>query len=171
MKNRLQTFVPAAVASAFAVAAMVVLPLNAIASGSETTWTAGGGDEIGSNSYVLIASDIGESAEGWRYVAFSTADSDYAITSNRAWVATMANSAIGDGATLSFADSSATAWTAGANVVVSGFAESAIRFGASEVGLTCAQRRRFDTPDGKRLYVSSDGYLTTQRRAFGLILK
>ena len=79
--------------------------------------------------------------------------------------------ALGDGATLSFADSSATAWTAGANVVVSGFAESAIRFGASEVGLTSAQRRRFVTPDGKRLYVSSDGYLTTQRRAFGLILK
>ncbi|MBQ6328710.1 MAG: hypothetical protein IJI35_06815, partial [Kiritimatiellae bacterium] len=48
--------------------------------------------------------------------------------------------ALGDGATLSFADSSATAWTAGANVVVSGFAESAIRFGASEVGLTSAQR-------------------------------
>ena len=74
MKNILQSFVPAAVASAFAVAAMVAFPLNAIASGSETTWTAGGGDEIGSNSYVLIASDIGESAEGWRCVAFSTAD-------------------------------------------------------------------------------------------------
>ena len=95
MKNRQQSFVPAAVASVFAVAAMAVFPSNAIASGSETTWTAGSGEEIGSNSYALIVPDIGESAEGWRCVAFSTADGDYAVTSNRAWVATTANNAIG----------------------------------------------------------------------------
>ncbi len=115
MKNRLQSFVPVAVAGVFAVAAMAVFPSSAIASGSETTWTAGGG------------------------------------------------------ATLSFADSRAAAWTAGTNVVVSGFAESAIRFGTSEVGLTSAQRRRFVTSDGKKLYVNSDGYLTTQPRGSVLI--
>ncbi|MBR3085661.1 MAG: hypothetical protein IKH04_04585, partial [Kiritimatiellae bacterium] len=53
--------------------------------------------------------------------------------------------ALGEGATLSFADSSDTAWTAGGNVVVSGFAEGAIRFGSDESGLTNEQRRRFAT--------------------------
>ncbi len=95
METRLQSLVPAAVAGAFAVAAMVAFPSSSHASGSETTWTAGGGEEIGANSYALIAADIGESAEGWRCVAFSTADGDYAVTSNRAWVATTANNAIG----------------------------------------------------------------------------
>ena len=95
MKNRLQSFVPAAVAGVFAVVAMAAFPSSAIASGSETTWTAGGGEEIGSTSYVLIAADIGESAEGWRCVASSTADGDYAVTSNRAWVAATASSANG----------------------------------------------------------------------------
>ena len=95
METRLQSLVPAAVAGFFAVATMVAFPSSSRASGTETTWTAGSGEEIGANSYVLIAADIGESAEGWRCVAFSTADGDYAVTSNRAWVATTANNAIG----------------------------------------------------------------------------
>ena len=86
---------PAWMAAAFAVAVLAALPSHAIASDSETTWTAGAGEEIDSNAYVLIADDIGESAEGWRCTAFSTADGDYAVTSNRAWAASTANSAIG----------------------------------------------------------------------------
>ena len=95
MENRQHSLVPAAVAGVFAVAAMVAFPSSSRASDSELTWTAGSGEEIDSTSYVLIANDIGESAEGWRCVAFSTADGDYTVTSNRAWVTATANNAIG----------------------------------------------------------------------------
>ena len=69
-----QSTTASALLAAVAVAAMAAFPASSRASSSETTWTAGSGDEIGSNSYALIAADIGESAEGWRCVAFSTAD-------------------------------------------------------------------------------------------------
>ena len=82
-------------AVAFAVAVLAALPSNAVASDSETTWTAVAGNEIGSASYVLVADDIGGSAEGWRCVAFSTADGDYAVTSNRLWASATTGSAIG----------------------------------------------------------------------------
>ena len=64
---------------------------------------------------------------------------------------------LGAGATLTFADSSAAEWTAGANVTITGFAEKSIKFMG---GLTTAQCRRFRTSDGKRLIVDMDGYLT-----------
>ena len=79
--------------------------------------------------------------------------------------------ALGEGATLSFEDSSATEWTAGENVVVSGFAEGAIRFGTTESGLTNEQRRRFVTSEGGKLFVNGDGYLTAAAPAFVLMLR
>ncbi len=78
---------------------------------------------------------------------------------------------LGTGATLSFADSSDAEWTAGANVVVSGFAERAIRFGTSEDGLMNAQRRRLVTSEGKRLYINRNGYLSANAPAMVLICK
>ena len=64
---------------------------------------------------------------------------------------------LGEGATLTFADSSAAEWTAGERVTITGFAEKSIKFTG---GLTAAQCRRFRTSEGKRLIVDMDGYLT-----------
>ena len=64
---------------------------------------------------------------------------------------------LGAGATLTFADSSAAEWTAGANVTITDFAEKSIKFTG---GLTAAQCRRFRTSEGKHLIVDMDGYLT-----------
>ncbi len=78
---------------------------------------------------------------------------------------------LGTGATLSFADSSDAEWTAGANVVVSGFAERTIRFGTSGDGLANAQRKRLVTSEGKRLYINNAGYLTANAPALVLVIK
>jgi len=68
---------------------------------------------------------------------------------------------LGAGATLTFADSSATTWTGTSKVFVTGFAENAIKFTG---GLTDEQRRRLrmndGTSNGKALYINSQGYLT-----------
>ena len=64
---------------------------------------------------------------------------------------------LGEGATLTFADSSAAEWTAGERVTITGFAEKSIKFTG---GLTAAQCMRFRTSEGKRLIVDMDGYLT-----------
>ena len=79
--------------------------------------------------------------------------------------------ALGEGATLSFADSSAETWDSGPKVVVSGFAEGAIRFGESDSCLAVEQGKRFVTDDGARLHVSASGYLTAQPQAFVLMLR
>ena len=70
---------------------------------------------------------------------------------------------LGVGATLTFADSSAAAWTGAATekVVITGFAEKSIRFGTTKEGLTTAQRVRLRTNDNKRLWLDAGGYLTT----------
>ena len=70
------------------------------------------------------------------------------------------NITLGAGATLSFADSRSAAWGDGENVVITGFAEGAIRFGTTKDGLTDAQRKRLRTSAGKPLYINSQGYLT-----------
>ena len=67
---------------------------------------------------------------------------------------------LGEGATLTFADSSAATWTGTNKVVVTGFAEKLIRFGTTKDGLTTEQRRRLRTGDGKRLFIDNAGYLT-----------
>ena len=68
---------------------------------------------------------------------------------------------LGAGATLTFADSSATTWTGTSKVFVTGFAENAIKFTG---GLTDEQRRRLrmndGTGNGKALYINAQGYLT-----------
>ena len=65
---------------------------------------------------------------------------------------------LGEGATLTFADSSAMSWTAKEKVTVYGFAEKAIRFGTSK---DAAPRPRiFKSEDGTSLRVDDDGYLT-----------
>ena len=65
---------------------------------------------------------------------------------------------LGADATLTFADSSAATWAATEKVVVEGFAEKSIRFGAS--GTAAPRRRMFALADGTNLRVGDDGYLT-----------
>ena len=95
-------------------------------------------------------------------------------TSNSLGVLTVGESGggitLGEGATLTFADSSAATWTGANKVVVTGFAEKSIRFGTSDAGLTDAQRRCLRTSDGKRLYVDSEGYLT-RNKGIAIVIK
>ena len=65
---------------------------------------------------------------------------------------------LGTGATLTFADSSAETWAMTNKVVVTGFAEGAIRFGTSKAA--APRPRQFVTDDGRSLRVRDDGYLT-----------
>ena len=65
---------------------------------------------------------------------------------------------LGEGATLTFADSSAVAWAAAEKVVIEGFVEKAIRFGTS--GAAVPNRRMFALADGTNLRVGDDGYIT-----------
>ena len=67
--------------------------------------------------------------------------------------------ALGEGATLAFADSSAAEWAAGGNVVITGFVEKAIRFGTDGSALTAAQQRRFRTSEGRHLILDTAGNL------------
>ena len=76
---------------------------------------------------------------------------------------------LGEGATLSFADSSAATWTGTEKVIVTGFVEKSIRFGTSANGLTAAQCARFRTNDKHALILDADGYLT--RSGFTLIIR
>ncbi len=66
---------------------------------------------------------------------------------------------LGDGATLTFADSSAAEWTAGESVVITGFTERSVRIGTSGSALTSAQMMRFRTSEGRRLILDPNGYL------------
>ena len=85
-------------------------------------------------------------------------------TTNSVGVLTVGESgggiALGEGATLTFADSSAAEWTGTNKVVVTGFAEESIRFGTANGGLTNAQRIRLRTSENKPLYINAQGYLT-----------
>ena len=65
---------------------------------------------------------------------------------------------LGEGATLTFADSSAMSWTATEKVTVYGFAEKAIRFGDSKASVP--RPRMFKLEDGTPLRVDDEGYLT-----------
>ena len=65
---------------------------------------------------------------------------------------------LGEGATLSFADSSAETWARGVRVTVYGFSEGAIRFGSGG-GASTPRRNMFMLPDGTRLGVNDEGYL------------
>ena len=65
--------------------------------------------------------------------------------------------ALGDGATMSFADSSAKAWTG--TLVVEGFREGAVRFGTSGDGLSPEQVELIRTDAGRRVEISTSGYL------------
>jgi len=80
---------------------------------------------------------------------------------------------LGEGATLTFADSSAATWTGAATdrVVVTGFAEKSIRFGTTRDGLTTAQRVRLRTSDNKRLWLDAEGYLTLTGPGSRLIVR
>ena len=80
---------------------------------------------------------------------------------------------LGEGATLTFADSSTAAWTGEATnrVVVTGFAEKSIRFGAAKDGLATEQRVRLRTSDNKRLYLDAEGDLTLTGPGTRLIIR
>ena len=65
---------------------------------------------------------------------------------------------LGTGATLTVADSSAETWAMTNKVVVTGFAEGAIRFGTSKAA--APRPRQFITDDGRSLRVDDNGYLT-----------
>lgn len=97
MKTKSQGSFSAPAFAAFAAAAFALVAPSALADGTDSslTLTAGDGASIDSTSYVLVADDIGGSAEDWRCVAFSTADGDYTVTSNRLWASATTGSAIG----------------------------------------------------------------------------
>ena len=65
---------------------------------------------------------------------------------------------IGDGATLSFADSSALESDWKADLVIEGFREGALRFGGSADALTEAQVTRLRLPSGRHLHLLSNGF-------------
>ena len=65
---------------------------------------------------------------------------------------------IGDGATLSFADSSALESDWKSDVVVEGFREGALRFGTSADALTEAQVKHLLLPGGRHLHLLSNGF-------------
>ena len=76
---------------------------------------------------------------------------------------------LGEGATLTFADSSAETWAATKSVVVTGFAEKSIRFGTARAATP--RPRRFATDGGVPLYVSKDGYLTASPDGTVIIIR
>lgn len=65
---------------------------------------------------------------------------------------------IGDGATLSFADSSALESDWKADLVIEGFREGALRFGTSADALTEAQVKHLLLPGGRHLHLLSNGF-------------
>ena len=75
---------------------------------------------------------------------------------------------LGEGAMLSFADSSSQDADWKTNVVIECFREGALRFGDSESALTERQQSLLRTSEGKRLRLFPNGYVTAER---GLMLK
>jgi len=77
---------------------------------------------------------------------------------------------LGEGATLTFADSSAETWAAASRTVtVEGFAEGAIRFGTS--GASAPKKKLFVNETGNRLYVADNGYLTAIAPGLNIIVR
>jgi hypothetical protein len=77
---------------------------------------------------------------------------------------------LGEGATLTFADSSAETWDAAERTVtVEGFAEGAIRFGTS--GASVPKKKLFVNETGNRLYVTDDGYITAIAPGLSIIVR
>jgi hypothetical protein len=77
---------------------------------------------------------------------------------------------LGEGATLTFADSSAETWAAASRTVtVEGFAEGAIRFGTS--GASAPKKKLFVNETGNRLYVTDDGYITAIAPGLSIIVR
>lgn len=70
---------------------------------------------------------------------------------------------LGPTATMTFADSSAKAWSG--TLLIKGFRDKAVKFGSAASALAGAQvaMLRAETPDGKktRLHITSAGYLVT----------
>jgi autotransporter-associated beta strand protein len=64
---------------------------------------------------------------------------------------------LGPTATMSFADSSAKAWSG--RLTLAGWRARAVRFGTSAEGLTAEQCRLIRTAEGLKLHLDSDGYL------------
>ena len=76
---------------------------------------------------------------------------------------------LGEGAQLTFADSSAATWPKGAHVTVAGFAKGSIKFGDSVAAVP--RKHVFYKEDGTRLYIAPDGSLTDEPPGFKVILK
>ena len=113
----------------------------------EGTWTLGASGTAGSKTeFVLKGGTLGAAA--------GTANSCGPLAIYAAGGAI----SLGEGATLTFADSRAMSWTATEKVTVYGFAERAIRFGESKAA--APHPRKFKLPDGTSLRVDKDGYLT-----------
>ena len=64
---------------------------------------------------------------------------------------------LGANATMTFADSSAKSWSG--TLIVKGYRDNAIRFGNSRDALTATQQASIKTVDGKKLHLTSNGYL------------
>ena len=64
---------------------------------------------------------------------------------------------LGANATMTFADSSAKTWSG--TLIVKGYRDNAIRFGMAKDSLTATQQASIRTIDGKKLHLTSNGYL------------
>ena len=64
---------------------------------------------------------------------------------------------LGANATMTFADSTAKTWSG--TLIVKGYRDNAIRFGNSRDALTVEQQASIKTVDGKKLHLTSNGYL------------
>ena len=112
-----------------------------------------GGTWLLNGSSLASASDPYTIDGGTLAVAAGTANSFGVLTVGAAG----GGITLGEGATVTFADSTAAERTGTSRVIVTGFAEKSIKFTG---GLTQAQYRRFRTSDGRGMIIGPDGYLT-----------
>ena len=77
---------------------------------------------------------------------------------------------LGEGATLSFADSSVEDAEWKTNIVIECFREGALKFGNSAGALTERQQNFLRTSEGKKLHLLADGYVTAIH-GFEMVIK
>ena len=117
-------------------------------------------------------------SNGWTGGALTMAGGTFAVSNNTVnaipAVLKVSNRGgkirLGEGATLSFADSSSqdTEWMT--NIVVECFREGALRFGNSADALTERQQNFLRTSEGRKLHLLSNGYVTAIR-GFEMVIR
>ena len=109
-------------------------------------------------------------SNGWTGGALTMAGGTFAVSNNTVNTLPMLKGSnrvskirLGEGATLSFADSSSQDAEWKTNIVIECFREGALRFGDSASALTERQQSLLRTSEGKRLRLFPNGYVTAER--------